>query len=94
MTRIGDGLIASQVYERFCGRRAVPSTVIAAMRYEASERVLTIVFRGSRGRYRYFDVPPEEWDAFRNAPSKGTYLNETFKQKGYRYEKAIRSDHR
>ncbi len=65
----------------------MPSTVIAAMHYNAGARVLTIVYRGKRGTYRYFDVPPEEYAAFRAAPSKGTYLNEIFKTKGYRFER-------
>ena len=65
----------------------MPSTVIAAMRYDEVGRVLTITFRDGRGTYRYFDVPPAEWAAFQTAFSKGTYLNEMFKPRGYRYEK-------
>jgi KTSC domain len=65
----------------------MPSTVIATMHYNAESRVLTIVYRGKRGTYRYFDVPPEEYAAFRAAPSKGKYLNEVFKIHGYRYER-------
>jgi hypothetical protein len=57
------------------------------MSYNAETHVLTIVFRGKRGVYRYFDVPPEEYAAFRSAPSKGVYLNEIFKPKEYRYAK-------
>ena len=49
--------------------------------------MLTIVYRGRRGIYRYFDVPSEEYAAFRAAPSKGTYLNEIFKTRQYRYER-------
>jgi hypothetical protein len=75
--------------ERFQGVEfsIMPSTVIATMRYDEVGRVLTIAFRGGRGTYRYFDVPPSEWASFQNAFSKGTYLNEIFKPKGYRYEK-------
>ena len=65
----------------------MPSSVIAAMSYNDETRTLTIVYRGKRGVYRYFDVPPEEFAAFRAAPSKGTYLNEIFKAKQYRYER-------
>ncbi len=65
----------------------MPSSVIATMRYDADQRILMIVYRNDRGRYRYFDVPPAEWEAFRGAKSKGTYLNEVFKQQGYRYER-------
>jgi hypothetical protein len=49
----------------------MPSSVIAAMHYNAEARILTIVYR----------------EAFRAAPSKGTYLNEVFKNKEYRYER-------
>jgi hypothetical protein len=65
----------------------MPSSVIAAMSYNDETRTLTIVYRGKRGVYRYFDVPPEEFAAFRSAPSKGAYLNEIFKAKQYRYER-------
>jgi len=65
----------------------MPSSVIAAMSYEDETRTLTIVYRGKRGVYRYFDVPPEEFAAFRAAPSKGVYLNEIFKTRQYRYQR-------
>ncbi len=65
----------------------MPSTVIAAMHYNEETRILTIVYRGKRGVYRYFDVPPEEYAMFRAAPSKGIYLNEIFKTREYRYER-------
>jgi hypothetical protein len=69
----------------------MPSSVIAAMFYNDESRILTIVYRGKRGVYRYFDVPAEEFAAFRAAPSKGTYLNEIFKTKQYRYERIQKS---
>ncbi|HXC96790.1 MAG TPA: KTSC domain-containing protein [Edaphobacter sp.] len=65
----------------------MPSTVIAAMHYNEKTQILTIVYRGKRGVYRYFDVPSEEYAAFCAAPSKGTYLNEIFKTREYRYER-------
>ncbi|MCU1324543.1 MAG: imidazoleglycerol-phosphate synthase [Acidobacteriaceae bacterium] len=65
----------------------MPSTVIAAMHYDPESKTLTIVYRGHRGTYRYFEVTPEDYAAFRAAPSKGTYLNTTFKAHGYRYER-------
>ena len=67
----------------------MPSSVILGMRYLPEARVLVIVYRGRRGTYRYFDVPLEEWTAFRTSGSKGTYLNEAFKAKNYRYEKVV-----
>jgi KTSC domain len=68
----------------------MPSSVIATMHYNDEARILTIVYRGKRGVYRYFDVPPDEYAAFRAAPSKGVYLNEIFKDKHYRYERMSR----
>jgi KTSC domain len=65
----------------------MPSSVIAAMHYNVEARILTIVYREKRGTYHYFDVPQQEYEAFRAAPSKGTYLNEIFKNKQYRYER-------
>jgi hypothetical protein len=65
----------------------MPSSVISSMHYNDDTRILTIVYRGNRGVYRYFEVPPAEYAAFRAAPSKGTYLNEVFKTKQYRYER-------
>jgi len=73
--------------------RAMPSSVIAAMHYNPETRVLMIVYRGDRGRYRYFDVTPEEWSGFQAAPSKGSYLNGVFKERGHRYEK-VQADSR
>ena len=63
------------------------SSVVAAMRYNAQTRVVTLIFRGDRGLYRYYDVPPEMWEAFQAAPSKGTFLNQVFKEQGYQFEK-------
>ena len=57
------------------------------MHYDESTCVLTIIYRGGRGKYRYFDVPATEWEAFRNASSKGRYLNTVFKERQYRYER-------
>jgi hypothetical protein len=69
----------------------MPSSVIAAMSYNLETQTLTIVYRGKRGVYHYFEVPPEEYAAFRAAPSKGVYLNEIFKTRQYRYERASKS---
>ncbi len=57
------------------------------MHYDAGTCVLTVIYRGKQGKYRYFHVPPAEWEAFRAAPSKGTYLNTIFKEKQYRFER-------
>jgi hypothetical protein len=66
-------------------RIRVHSTSIASIGYRAAERELEIEFRASGDVYRYFDVPAEEYAAFMAAESKGTYLNQVFKLREYRY---------
>jgi hypothetical protein len=67
-------------------RRAwVDSSSIASIGYEAPTRELEIEFRESGDVYRYFDVPREEYSAFMAAESKGSYLNQVFKPREYRY---------
>jgi hypothetical protein len=65
----------------------MPSSVISAMAYNAERQILTIVYRGQRGTYRYYNVTPEEYDEFRSAPSQGAYLNRTFKERRHPYER-------
>jgi hypothetical protein len=69
----------------------MPSSVIAAMQYNAEKRALTIVYRGKRGTYRYYNVAREEYDEFLAAPSKGTYLNQTFKARQHPFERLMPS---
>jgi hypothetical protein len=66
-------------------RNPVRSTSIASIGYLPKERELEIKFRASGDVYRYFDVPAEEYAAFMSAESKGTYLNQVFKPREYRY---------
>lgn len=66
----------------------MPSSAILAMQYDPAREELLITFRGGRGTYRYFNVPMEEWKAFLDAESKGTYLNRVFKPKEYYFERA------
>jgi hypothetical protein len=66
-------------------REPIDSDVIASMGYDAAWHVLEIEYRQTQEIYAYFDVPPEEYVAFRNAESKGAYLNKTFKRRVYRY---------
>ena len=66
-------------------RIPVRSTSIASIGYLAAERELEIRFRASGDVYRYFDVPGTEYAAFMAADSKGTYLNQVFKPREYRY---------
>jgi hypothetical protein len=67
--------------------RRVPlnSTSIASIGYDPERFQLEIEFRESGDVYLYFDVPAEEYTDFMAADSKGTYLNQVFKPRGYRY---------
>ena len=65
----------------------MPSTVIAAMSYDAEKRTLTIVYRGKRGTYRYYNVAPQVYEEFRSARSKGAFLSHTFKQRQHPFER-------
>ncbi|HZR56972.1 MAG TPA: KTSC domain-containing protein [Terriglobales bacterium] len=67
-------------------RDPVESSVIATMGYDPLAKILDIEFKDDGRVYRYFDVPASEYDAFMEAPSKGTYLNREFKKAGYLYE--------
>lgn len=66
-------------------RLPVHSSSVAAIGYDARRKILEVEFRESGEVYRYFDVPAEEYKAFLAADSKGTYLNQQFKPRGYRY---------
>jgi len=63
----------------------VDSTVIAQIGYDSIKREFGIEYRESGDVYLYFDVPPEDHEAFMAAESKGIYLNTVFKLKEYRY---------
>jgi KTSC domain-containing protein len=68
-------------------RVPVESSSIASIGYAPQECVLELEFRQSGEVYRYFDVPAEEYAAFLAADSKGTYLNQQLKPRGYRYQR-------
>jgi hypothetical protein len=63
----------------------VNSNTIASIGYDAHRRELELEFLASGDVYRYFGVSAGEHAAFMAAESKGTYLNQVFKPKGYRY---------
>ena len=52
----------------------MPSTAIRYFRYDSTKRELQVTFVTGR-RYIYDDVPPDVFDAFRVAFSKGTFFN-------------------
>jgi hypothetical protein len=53
----------------------MPSSVIRKHAYNAETETLSIWFVPSGKRYDYFDVPPELYEAFRLALSKGRFFN-------------------
>ncbi len=52
---------------------SIDSSAIDRIVYNARGRRLSVTFRA--GTYTYFDVPPEAYEAFMAAPSKGAYFN-------------------
>jgi hypothetical protein len=66
-------------------RVSVDSSSIAAVGYDPEERILEIEFRESGQIYHYFEVPAADYIAFLSADSKGRYLNQEFKPRGYYY---------
>ena len=66
-------------------RVTLSSTSIASIGYDPKAKELELEFRESGDVYRYFDVPRGEYIAFMAADSKGTYLNQVFKQREYSY---------
>lgn len=68
-------------------RLPVESSSIVSIGYAPQERVLELEFRQSGEVYQYFDVPAEDHAAFLASESKGTYLNQQFKPRGYRYQR-------
>lgn len=56
------------------------------MIYHPASQILQVVFRSTGETYQYSEVPFEEWARFTSAPSKGTYLNQVFKEKNFPFE--------
>ncbi|MBA3518279.1 MAG: KTSC domain-containing protein [Rhizobiales bacterium] len=56
----------------------VASTAISRLSYNPARHELHVRFRES-GDYVYFNVPPEEYDALIEAPSKGSFVNQRIK---------------
>ncbi len=52
----------------------MPSTVIRSIRYDLEHRELSVTFQSGR-HYRYDAVPPELYEAFKRAFSKGEFFN-------------------
>ena len=66
----------------------MPSTVIRHFRYDPAEHELHVIFVTGR-RYAYEDVPPDVFDAFLGAFSKGAFFNREIRD-GYVYREVTR----
>jgi len=64
---------------------SVESSHMATMGYEPDTKVLQIGFKNNT-LYEYFDVPPNVWEEFKAAESKGKYLAKFIKGT-YQYKK-------
>ena len=72
-------------WKGFCNASAMPSTVIKSYHYNAEKETLTIVYV-SGSVYKYLKVPAAVFQDFKNAFSKGKYLNQYIKP-NFAYEK-------
>jgi KTSC domain-containing protein len=59
-------------------RQPVDSTSIASIGYDSTERKLEVEFKHG-AVYLYLHVPPDVFDAFVAADSKGVFFNATIK---------------
>lgn len=66
-------------------RERLDSSSVASAGYDAAARVLEVEFRNG-GVYQYLDVPGDEYDEFREADSKGRFLNTEIKPR-HRYRR-------
>jgi len=64
----------------------VDSTNVDQIGYDDYESEVHVIFKKS-GHYVYSEVTSEVWEQFRDSPSKGTFVNQEFKAKGFPYRK-------
>ncbi len=67
--------------------RAVQSEMLDLVGYDAKSQVLEVVFN-TGDRYRYLDVPPDEYDGLMSAESIGQYMHKHIIGR-YDYERVI-----
>lgn len=68
----------------------ISSALLSSAGYDPATKVMEIVFaRG--GRYAYAEVPPEAWDAFIGAESKGKHFLSDIKGK-YEFTKVVEEE--
>jgi hypothetical protein len=59
-------------------RERLDSSSVASAGYDPAAQVLEVEFRNG-GVYQYLDVPGDEYEGFREADSKGRFLNSEIK---------------
>jgi hypothetical protein len=57
-------------------RTPLDSSNLASVTYDPSDGVMEVQFRRTGHFYRYFDIPPELYEAFMEADSKDSFLNQ------------------
>lgn len=64
----------------------VDSESVDQIGYDEVESEVHVIFKGNR-HYIYSDVSDDVWIRFRDASSKGTFVNEEFRAKRYNFRK-------
>lgn len=62
----------------------VDSTSVDQIAYDEEQGEAHVIFKGG-GHYVYGGVSQEVWELFRDSTSKGTFVHQEFKAKGYVY---------
>lgn len=60
----------------------VDSSNVDQIGFDADAGEAHVMFKGGR-HYIYSEVSLEVWEQFRDSPSKGIFVNQEFKAKGY-----------
>ncbi len=68
----------------------MPSSAIRNFLYDQAKRQLWVTFVTGR-RYVYDEVPPEIFEAFRTAPSRGAFFNHEIRDR-YTFHEVTRGD--
>ena len=67
-------------------REPVRSSNLKSVGYDPSNSILEVEFRNGR-IYHYIEVPLEIYDELMKAQSKGTFLDQNVKKRGFTYKK-------
>jgi KTSC domain len=60
----------------------VDSSTVDQIGYDEDASEAHVIFKNG-GHYIYSDVSQEAWERFRDSPSKGKFVNDEFKAKGF-----------